>query len=153
MDHAERDTKLRVLSGRCGDFKENPRGFTDKEAWRRNNVDMVIAELQQTIKSIKPWVEFGISPFGVWRNKSNDPRGSDTQAGAQNYDDLYADILKWLEEGSIDYVAPQLYWEIGKKVADYEVLAKWWSENSYGKNSKEMEDIIVFLSIKNSNSE
>ena len=115
-------------------FKENPRGFTDKEAWRRNNVDMVIAELQQTIKSIKPWVEFGISPFGVWRNKSNDPRGSDTQAGAQNYDDLYADILKWLEEGSIDYVAPQLYWEIGKKVADYEVLAKWWSENSYGKN-------------------
>lgn len=115
-------------------FKKHPRGFTDKEAWRRNNVDMVIAELQQTIKSIKPWVEFGISPFGVWRNKSNDPRGSDTQAGAQNYDDLYADILKWLEEGTIDYVAPQLYWEIGKKVADYEVLAKWWSDNSYGRN-------------------
>lgn len=115
-------------------FAQNPRGFTDKEAWRRNNVDMVIAELQQTIKSIKPWVEFGISPFGVWRNKSNDPRGSDTRAGAQNYDDLYADILKWLEEGTIDYVAPQLYWEIGKKAADYEILAKWWSENSYGRN-------------------
>lgn len=115
-------------------FKKHPRGFTDKEEWRRNNVNLVIAELQHTIKSIKPWVEFGISPFGVWRNKSSDPRGSDTQAGAQNYDDLYADILKWLEEGTIDYVAPQLYWEIGKKVADYEILAKWWSENSYGRN-------------------
>ena len=117
-------------------FRKYPRGYTpnQKDDWRRNNVNMVIEELQHTIKSIKPWVEFGISPFGVWRNQSSDPRGSATQAGAQNYDDLYADILKWLEEGSIDYVAPQLYWEIGKKVADYEVLAKWWSENSYGKN-------------------
>lgn len=117
-------------------FAENPRGFlrSEKDAWRRNNVDLVISELQQTIKSIKPWVEFGISPFGVWRNKSVDPRGSDTQAGVQNYDDLHADILKWLQEGSIDYVVPQLYWEIGKKVADYRILAKWWSENSFGRN-------------------
>lgn len=95
---------------------------------------MIISELQKTIKSLKPWVEFGISPFGVWRNDNVDPRGSATRAGVQNYDDLYADILKWLKEGSIDYVAPQLYWEIGKKVADYSILAKWWSENSYGKN-------------------
>lgn len=117
-------------------FKKNPRGFAphQKSDWRRNNVDMVIAELQQTIKSAKPWVEFGISPFGVWRNNNVDPRGSATRAGVQNYDDLYADILKWLREGTIDYVTPQLYWEIGKKVADYSVLVKWWSENSYGKN-------------------
>jgi uncharacterized lipoprotein YddW (UPF0748 family) len=117
-------------------FRNNPRGFApnQKDDWRRNNVDMVIAELQQTIKSLKPWVEFGISPFGVWRNDSVDPRGSATKAGVQNYDDLYADILKWLKEGTIDYVTPQLYWEIGKKVADYEVLAKWWSDNSFGKN-------------------
>jgi len=117
-------------------FRANPRGFApnQKDNWRRNNVNLVIAELQQTIKSAKPWVEFGISPFGVWRNESVDPRGSATRAGVQNYDDLYADILKWLKEGTIDYVAPQLYWEIGKKVADYDVLAKWWSENSFGKN-------------------
>jgi uncharacterized lipoprotein YddW (UPF0748 family) len=117
-------------------FRKNPRGFTpdQKNDWRRNNVNMVIAELQKTIKSTKPWVEFGVSPFGVWRNNNVDSLGSATRAGVQNYDDLYADILKWLREGSIDYVVPQLYWEIGKKVADYQVLAKWWSENSYGKN-------------------
>ncbi|MDL2290282.1 family 10 glycosylhydrolase, partial [Paludibacteraceae bacterium OttesenSCG-928-F17] len=97
-------------------------------------VNMIIGELQATIKSVKPWVAFGISPFGVWRNGDVDPRGSATNAGIQNYDDLYADILKWLEEGTIDYVAPQLYWEIGKKSADYRVLAEWWSRHSFGKN-------------------
>lgn len=115
-------------------FRKHPRGFTDQDEWRRNNVNMVIQELQQTIKSRKPWVEFGISPFGVWRNASTDPiRGSQTKAGCQNYDDLYADILLWLEKGWIDYVAPQLYWEIGKKVADHQILAHWWAENSYGR--------------------
>ena len=117
-------------------FRRNSRGFApnQKGDWRRNNVNLVVSELQHTIKSLKPWVEFGISPFGVWRNDNVDPIGSATRAGVQNYDDLYADILKWLKEGTIDYVAPQLYWEIGKKVADYEILAKWWSANSYGKN-------------------
>lgn len=117
-------------------FRANPRGFAahQRDDWRRNNVDLIIRELQQTIKSNKPWVEFGISPFGVWRNNNVDPTGSATRAGVQNYDDLYADILKWLREGWIDYVAPQLYWEIGKEVADYAVLIKWWNENVYGKN-------------------
>lgn len=116
-------------------FKAHPRGFTNKDAWRRNNVDMVIQELHDTIKAIKPWVEFGISPFGVWRNIATDPvRGSNTKAGVQNYDDLYADILLWLEKGWIDYVVPQLYWEIGKTVADYKILAEWWAKYSYGRN-------------------
>lgn len=115
-------------------FKENSRGFSCKEDWRRDNVNLIIKELRQTIKSVKPWVEFGISPFGVWRNSDKDSRGSETRAGLTNYDDLYADILKWLEEGYIDYVVPQLYWEIGKRVADYKVLVEWWSENNFNRN-------------------
>ena len=87
------------------------------------------------MKIEKPNVKLGISPFGVWRNASTDPsRGSATQAGVQNYDDLYADILLWIDEGWIDYVAPQIYWNSGFKVADYDILVDWWSKAV--KNSK-----------------
>jgi uncharacterized lipoprotein YddW (UPF0748 family) len=112
--------------------REFSRGIEDRGDWRRDNVSLVVARLHDTIKSLKPWVEFGISPFGVWRNESDDPRGSATKATA-NYDELHADILKWLENCWIDYVAPQLYWEIGLSIADYAVLATWWSEYTYGK--------------------
>lgn len=115
-------------------FKNNSRGYTaeQKEDWRRNNVDLIIKQIHDSIKAIKPWVEFGISPFGVWRNIAKDPAGSKTRAGVTNYDDLYADILKWQKEKWIDYVTPQIYWEIGKEVADYKILADWWSNNSFG---------------------
>lgn len=115
-------------------FQKYPREFDDKNDWRRNNVNMVISELSQTIHALKPWVEFGISPFGVWRNYNKDACGSKTTAGTTNYDDLYADVRLWLEKGWIDYVVPQLYWEIGKKNADYKVLVDWWSKNSFGRN-------------------
>jgi uncharacterized lipoprotein YddW (UPF0748 family) len=104
------------------------------DEWRRSNVDSIIRQLAVAIKSEKPWVKFGISPFGVWRNSDKDPRGSATTAGQTNYDDLYADILLWLKEGWIDYVAPQLYWEFGHKAAAFEVLLDWWSKNTYGKH-------------------
>ncbi|MDB5231832.1 MAG: glycoside hydrolase [Chitinophagaceae bacterium] len=104
-----------------------------KDDWRRSNCDTIIKRLHETIKSVNPKMKFGISPFGVWRNQSKDPEGSATKAGQTNYDDLYADILLWLKKGWIDYVAPQLYWEIGFAVADYTVLLKWWAYHSYGK--------------------
>ena len=102
--------------------------------WRRDNVNTIIKELHATIKNIKPWVQFGISPFGVWRNKSTDPKGSDTQAGQTNYDDLYADVLLWLKNKWLDYVLPQDYWHIGFKKADYIKVATWWSKNNYDTN-------------------
>lgn len=114
-------------------WKKYPRGFTNKEDWRRNNVNLIIRELNTTIKQIKPWVEFGISPFAIWRNKAEDPRGSDTKA-MTNYDGLYADILTWQEKGWIDYVVPQLYFHIGYPIADYAVLADWWAKYNYGTN-------------------
>jgi uncharacterized lipoprotein YddW (UPF0748 family) len=108
--------------------------FSDlqRDDWRRNNVDLIIKQIHDTIQSIKPYVEFGISPFGVWRNIDKDPAGSDTRAGQTNYDDLFADILKWQKEGWIDYVTPQLYWQIGMQVADYAILADWWNRNTFG---------------------
>jgi uncharacterized lipoprotein YddW (UPF0748 family) len=96
--------------------------------WRRNNVDMLIELLHNTIKSEKDWVRFGVSPFGIWRNKKSDPHGSDS-AGLQNYDDLYADVLLWSKNGWIDYVAPQLYWQLDLKVAPSRHLAQWWNDN------------------------
>ena len=106
----------------------------DKEDWRRSNVDSIILALSKAIKEEKPWVKFGISPFGVWRNQSQDPEGSATRAGVTNYDDLYADILLWSELGWIDYVAPQLYWEIGFTKADFTILVDWWSKHTYGRH-------------------
>ncbi len=113
-------------------YLRNTRGL-NKEAWRRSNCDSIIRQLNVTIHQTKAAVQFGISPFGVWRNKSQDPRGSNTKAGVTNYDELYADILLWLEKGWIDYVVPQLYWEHGHTLADYDELVKWWNDNSYGK--------------------
>jgi len=114
-------------------FELNPEGFesSQKEDWRRHNVDLIIRQLHDTIKTIASHVELGISPFGVWRNKEKDNRGSATKAGQTNYDDLYADVLKWQKEGWIDYIAPQIYWHIGKEVADYAVLVDWWNQNAY----------------------
>lgn len=112
-------------------YLRNGGGLT-KSQWRRSNCDSIVSLLHRTIRSTRPSVKFGISPFGVWRNSSADPRGSQTTGGLNNYDDLYADILLWMEKGWIDYVAPQLYWEIGHKSVDFETLASWWNANSYG---------------------
>ena len=105
-----------------------------KDDWRRSNVDSIINKISIAIKEEKPWVQFGISPFSVWRNNDKDPEGSDTRAGQTNYDDLYADILLWLKNGWIDYVAPQLYLEIGHSAVPYEKIIDWWSKHSYGKH-------------------
>ena len=101
----------------------------NRDYWRRENVNMLIRDLAQTIHSVKPWVKFGVSPFGIYRNKRSWEGGSNTN-GLQNYDDLYADVLKWINEGWIDYNIPQIYWEIGHKTADYNELIHWWSANA-----------------------
>jgi uncharacterized lipoprotein YddW (UPF0748 family) len=108
-------------------------GRLSKDDWRRSNVDSIIRDLNAAIKKEKPYCKFGISPFSVWRNKDKDPEGSDSKAGQTNYDDLYADIVLWLKKGWIDYVAPQLYLEIGHDKIAYEKLVEWWSKHSYGR--------------------
>lgn len=87
-------------------------GSAQRNDWRRNNVNLLIKEIKYTIAATKPWVRFGVSPFGIYRNKRNDPNGSDTN-GLQNYDDLFADIKLWVQNGWVDYNTPQIYWEMG----------------------------------------
>jgi len=116
------------------DFASGNHSFTDIADWRRANVNNLIENVSKTIKQYKPYVKFGISPFGVWRNKDRDPvNGSNTKAGVTCYDDLYADVLLWMKNGWIDYVAPQIYWSIGFPPADFEVLVDWWSKHTYGR--------------------
>lgn len=110
-------------------FRQHSNGISNIGDWRRYNVNLFVKQLHDTIASIKPWVKFGISPFGIYRNKANDVNGSDTK-GLQNYDDLYADVLLWVNNGWVDYCVPQLYWQIGHPTADYETLIKWWNKHS-----------------------
>jgi len=118
------------------DFKKYglPNGYNDIAAWRRDNVTNLIRMVGAQLRITAPDVQFGISPFGVWRNIQTYPMGSDTRAGIQSYDDQHADIRLWLQEGLIDYVAPQNYWHIGFDRADYAKIVQWWSNNSYGQN-------------------
>ncbi|WP_431677082.1 glycoside hydrolase family 10 protein [Kitasatospora sp. KL5] len=101
-------------------------GSTDRAAWRRRNVDLLIRELRDLVRAVRPEAAFGVSPFGVWRNAATDPAGSATSA-FQSYDGLHADSLGWVRDGLLDYVAPQLYWHIGHPQADYRTLARWWA--------------------------
>lgn len=101
--------------------------------WRRENVNKLVKMVHDSIQAVKPKVKFGISPFGIWRNQSTDPAGSAT-SGLQSYDAIYADSRKWLQEGWVDYLTPQIYWRQGFAVANYSVLAPWWSQNAAGRH-------------------
>ena len=106
-----------------------------RDEWRRSNTDSIILLVSKAIKAGNKNCRFGISPFGVWRNADKDSvNGSNTKAGQTCYDDLYADVLLWLKNGWIDYVAPQLYWEFGHRAAPFEILVDWWGKHTYGKD-------------------
>lgn len=105
--------------------------FTDRHAWRRDNVNTLVREMSERIKAMKPWVKFGISPFGIWRNQRTDPAGSASR-GLQSYDDIYADTRLWVRQRWLDYIVPQLYWHIGFDRADYAKLLPWWAATVKG---------------------
>ncbi len=115
------------------------RGIATKAEWRRSNVDSLIKRLGDSIRVVKPWVKFGISPSGIWLSQTgvvpNDPNGSNTSSGAtQHYKDLYANSRLWLQQGWIDYLTPQIYWYIGQSGSDYNILIPWWNNNAFGRH-------------------
>ncbi|RIV27634.1 glycoside hydrolase [Fibrisoma montanum] len=99
-----------------------------KADWRRDNVNRLVLELRDSIRANKPYVKFGISPFGIWKNQSSDPEGSATNGG-QAYYELYADTRKWAREGWVDYIAPQVYFSTQFGRAPYRTLVEWWTRN------------------------
>lgn len=117
-------------------FQRYGQGFLDKASWRRNNTLLLIREVSSTIRTLKPNIEFGISPDGVWRNISDDPRGSDTKAGGPTYDRAYADTRLWVKEGLLDYIAPQIYRPFAREIVRYDVIAKWWADVVRSTNTK-----------------
>lgn len=110
------------------DYRAYHNGIPTIADWRRFNVNSFIKQLSDSIHSIKPWVKFGVSPFGIYRNKRNDPVNGSETAGLQNYDELYADVMLWVNNGWIDYCVPQVYWQMGHPTADYTTLVKWWNK-------------------------
>lgn len=114
-------------------FAAFPRGFTNQNDWRRDNINLFIKRSYDSIKTVKPWVKFGISPFGIWRNQSSDAAGSATN-GLQSFSDVFADSKKWIEQHWVDYLTPQIYWSIGFSAANYSVLAPWWNNQAFGRH-------------------
>jgi uncharacterized lipoprotein YddW (UPF0748 family) len=108
-------------------YKQYGQEFSNKADWRRHNTQQLIEQVARTIKQLKPEVEFGVSPAGVWRNRSQDATGSDTR-GAAAYDEAYADTRGWVQQGLLDYIAPQIYWPFARDAARYDVLARWWAD-------------------------
>lgn len=96
-------------------------GTLSRDDWRRSNVDAFVRDLYRAIKRAKPRVKFGVSPFGIWR-----PGNPPTIQGFDPYEQIYADARKWLVEGWVDYLAPQLYWPIQPPAQSYPTLLAWW---------------------------
>lgn len=108
-------------------FAGHGAGFPDIGDWRRHNVDELVKGVSERLRALDKGIVFGISPFGIWRNEAADPRGSAT-TGIQSYDTTYADSWTWVREGWVDYIVPQIYWEIGHPTADYATLVPWWAK-------------------------
>lgn len=101
--------------------------FDDIGDWRRDNVNTLIASLDETVHAINPELSFGVSPAGIWDNKADNPKGSETN-GRSSYREIYCDSVEWIKRGTVDYICPQLYWSIGYEIADFEVLVDWWQD-------------------------
>ncbi|NGZ74160.1 family 10 glycosylhydrolase [Saccharibacillus alkalitolerans] len=110
----------------------NTGNYSNKGDWRRANINSFVQTLGTSIHGVKPAVSYGVSPFGVWRNASSDPLGSNTKAGVTAYDTTYADARAWIKNEWVDYVAPQVYWSNASTAANYKTLVDWWANTVEG---------------------
>lgn len=114
-------------------FEKYGNAFKNIDDWRRNNVDLLIKMVNDSVHHYKKYVKFGVSPFGIWKNFREDTLGSKT-SGLSNYHELYADSRKWVKEGWVDYINPQIYFTFSRTVAPFGVLLDWWGNNTFGRH-------------------
>ena len=124
--------KVRDGSGKYLDFPDDASwqrygagGKLSRDDWRRENVNTFVQRVYKSIKSAKPWMKFGVSPFGIWR-----PKNPPQIQGLDAYASLYADSRKWLANGWVDYFVPQLYWAIDPPDTSFPVLLRWWTQQN-----------------------
>lgn len=137
------------------EYAANSNGISNRDDWRRDNVNVFIKECGEAIHRLKPWVKFGVSPFGIYRNKRPGVEVGSLTKGTQNYDDLYADVLLWVNNGWVDYCVPQLYWQIGHSAADYKTLIEWWNRYASARPlyiGEDVERTAKFADLDNPNS-
>ncbi|MCL1806126.1 MAG: family 10 glycosylhydrolase [Oscillospiraceae bacterium] len=108
-------------------YKQYGAGFSSKEEWRRDNLNKLIKETQEIVHKARKNCRFGVAPQAIWANKANNPLGSETR-GYETYYEQSADTRKWVTEGWVDYIAPQIYWEIGRENSDYAKVLAWWAD-------------------------
>ena len=109
--------------------------YPDRDNWRRENVNKLVRTLDEKLHAVRPEIQFGISPRGIWANKSQMAEGSNTK-GSSSYFDIFADSRAWVKNEWVDYIMPQLYWNIGYEIADYSVLSDWWADVVEGTDVK-----------------
>lgn len=113
-------------------FTADPRGFGVRADWRRDNVNLLIKKISDSINTVEPWTEFGVSPSGIWRNGTG--VGGSATSGFEHYVSIFCDSRKWIQEGWVDYLCPQVYWYITQPAANYAVLIPWWNNNAFGRH-------------------
>ena len=131
----EEGTSVRIPFNDDASYALYGKGFSSRDEWRRNNVNQLVQECFTSVKAANKNCSFGISPFGVWQNSAENPKGSNT-SGFNSYNNLYCDALSWIQGGYVDFIAPQLYWPFQSKECPFNTLLQWWNGQLSGTNIK-----------------
>lgn len=117
------------LDSNRNDLEQFKKQSLNIDDFRRENVNILIKDTHEALKKINPNLEFGISPFGIWKNKKTFEFGSNTDSACtESYNSLYADSVKWVKEGYIDYIVPQIYWDFEHRIAPFADICDFWVE-------------------------
>lgn len=127
-DYFYNENKVGELKDDATYIKYNKKFYKNKGDWRRNNTYLLVKEISQKIKAVKPYIKYGISPAAVWANQKDGHRdGSNTTTTYPNYERCFADVKKWVTQELVDYLVPQIYMSYGNQIVPYGEITTWWA--------------------------